>query len=937
MKCSSRTEATTNDILKTLSYLHPNGSTFEICGIGPKNRKLSLWGGEYAGGQKPIVAGWSGDQKNAARIIDELDRRGMPAGIYTTLNPCNPALMSRANNRLKAGVGRTQDAEIERLQNLLIDADPKRPSGISATEIEKAEALDVIRAVWRDLNIRGWPEPLAGDSGNGGHLVYKIDLDNAPENVEVLKGVLAALSEKFSTETVDIDTTVYNPARISKVYGTTTRKGDHTDDRPHRRAKILSLPNDPQPVPIELLKALAAEARPKESRPKVIQNGSPSYNRLDVPAYLSRYGVEIARTKPNGSGTLYVLKQCVFNPDHTSGEAAIGQAADGMLTYQCFHNSCRGMTWHDAKRLISGDDRLFESAPRVQNQGSSIAANHDVTANQEPAEWDRARELYPRLSFPWRVLPADISASLQQLARSHATSPLSLPGAAITIFASVLGSTVSVSPKQSWREPLIIWVVDIRPSGSGKTGPGRALCLVLYLAQTQVDQEYRAKKDEWNARKKKDKGPAPARAKSYFITDLTVEGVRHEMQGNRNGGAVAIYDELSSFLSAQNQYKSKGNDRESWLCLHDGNPLRVVRATESFTVSGARISIFGGIQPHVWRTIFGGDKGLYLADGTVYRFLPTFENDRSFPLTTESWADSNRKAWEQPLTLAMEWAGEIAKAEGWKAKCLCLDQDAQAFFFDWCNRLNESKSELPDQLKGFIPKSIGYALRLSGVLYCMRQFSAGSYPGAVMTLDDIRRGTDAAMFYMGHIVDATRALCSKDCITPTEMNHQTEHLAETLGALRDNVDSGRLAVGFIQKQFDQDLPPEKRVNSPRVMGTLLRQCGLTIPTRRFRINDKTGLACLMWDQKTESFLKTHQHHQHRQQAADDAGSQVLTKENGRQQCQHPHPAESPNVDDVDQKNPTSTPVSPRQSRAVANVDDVDEISTEKEKKETVTI
>ena len=88
----------------------------------------------------------------------------------------------------------------------------------------------------------------------------------------LVQHVLQALDARFSTERVKIDTSVYNAARICKVYGTLARKGDNRPDRPHRRAKILEVPGCPNPydlagarfapVPTDLLQALAAEVAP---------------------------------------------------------------------------------------------------------------------------------------------------------------------------------------------------------------------------------------------------------------------------------------------------------------------------------------------------------------------------------------------------------------------------------------------------------------------------------------------------------------------------------------------------------------------------------------------------------------------------------------------------------------------------------------------------
>jgi len=81
--------------------------------------------------------------------------------------------------------------------------------------------------------------------------------------------------------------------------------------------------------------------------------------------------------------------------------------------------------------------------------GHELESREQIEKDVEPDEWTGARELFPRTPFPWDSMPTKITESLKQLARSHATSPLSLPGAAVAIFASVLGRTVTVSPKGS--------------------------------------------------------------------------------------------------------------------------------------------------------------------------------------------------------------------------------------------------------------------------------------------------------------------------------------------------------------------------------------------------------------------------------------------------------------------------------------------------------
>src|SRR5262249_12683439 len=121
-----------------------------------------------------------------------------------------------------------------------IDADPVRDPLISATDGEKAAALDTALAVREFLRARQWPEPVLADSGNGFHLLYRVDLPAADGGF--VERVLKALARQFDSDRVKIDQSVFNPARICKLPGTLARKGDPTPTRPHRRAALLEVP-----------------------------------------------------------------------------------------------------------------------------------------------------------------------------------------------------------------------------------------------------------------------------------------------------------------------------------------------------------------------------------------------------------------------------------------------------------------------------------------------------------------------------------------------------------------------------------------------------------------------------------------------------------------------------------------------------------------------
>jgi hypothetical protein len=165
--------------------------------------------------------------------------------VYATLNEVNPALLARAANRLEEWPrSTTSDRDVVRRRWLPLDFDPVRPSGVSSSDNEHKAAQERATEVKEYLTGRGWPEPIVGDSGNGHHLLYRIDLPNDDASTALVKDILETLAFRFDDEEVKLDTGVHNAARIWKVYGTTARKGDSVPSRPHRVSTLINVPTE---------------------------------------------------------------------------------------------------------------------------------------------------------------------------------------------------------------------------------------------------------------------------------------------------------------------------------------------------------------------------------------------------------------------------------------------------------------------------------------------------------------------------------------------------------------------------------------------------------------------------------------------------------------------------------------------------------------------
>lgn len=159
-------------------------------------------------------------------------------GVYFIPNPIKPELLARCANRMQTAKESvlTTDDDILFRRWMLVDADPIRPDGISSTDEEKKHAYEAIVAARQLLKTTFDFDSILADSGNGYHLLVPVGLNTDDQGF--VKRMLDQLGNRLDTSRVKIDRKVFNPARIVKLYGTWSRKGDSTNDRPHRLATI---------------------------------------------------------------------------------------------------------------------------------------------------------------------------------------------------------------------------------------------------------------------------------------------------------------------------------------------------------------------------------------------------------------------------------------------------------------------------------------------------------------------------------------------------------------------------------------------------------------------------------------------------------------------------------------------------------------------------
>lgn len=313
---------------------------------------------------------YSGYFKGADKLIQELAWLPEDGGnVYITLNDIDDTCYNREQrDKLKVSKITTSDDNIDGYKYLLIDLDPIRPSGTGSTDAQLSAAHTKAAEIYKYLKQEQFPEPLIALSGNGWHLLYKISIANTPDNRKMIENCLKALDMMFSDDVVGVDTGVFNPARICKLYGTYACKGADTEETPHRLAELRYIPKVFEEIPLERLQWLAANA-PQKEQPRRAYTGD-VIRMPPLAEWIAQHNVPVRETVHQGGTTKYILECCPFNSDHRNKDAAVFEQADGSLGFNCFHNSCSDKHWSDF-RVCYEPDAYTKGAP-----DTSLKPNH---------------------------------------------------------------------------------------------------------------------------------------------------------------------------------------------------------------------------------------------------------------------------------------------------------------------------------------------------------------------------------------------------------------------------------------------------------------------------------------------------------------------------------------------------------------------------------
>lgn len=268
-------------------------------------------------------------------------------GTYcVTLNRLSTTVTQLVTNKLSVITKNNNccvnDTLVDNINWLFIDIDPDRPPKTSSTDEQLEEAKAVVYDVKDYLTEIGFAEPLIAMSGNGYHLLYKVDMENTVQNKKRIKLALELLHNKFKDRKAKVDTANSNPSRLCKLYGTNAVKGTI-----HRESTIISVPKEFKINNVDLLVPLVEESTivnngqiydsPKIPYTKPIFNDWLDYR-------IEKYCIPVVSTEIRDGIMYYHLAHCVHNADHNADITRKYNPNTGLYNgvpnYRCYNANC---------------------------------------------------------------------------------------------------------------------------------------------------------------------------------------------------------------------------------------------------------------------------------------------------------------------------------------------------------------------------------------------------------------------------------------------------------------------------------------------------------------------------------------------------------------------------------------------------------------------
>ena len=409
-----------------------------------------------------IYSGIFDNDDSLIREINKFDKEYY--NIYFIFNELKDALNGLPQlNKMVRGAKTITDRDVKFRRWLLFDFDPIREGDvhdIASNNEEFENSKETARKARRFLVSKGFKQPVVCFSGNGTHLLARIDdIPCNDETDNVCKNVLKYVAMQFTDDKVDCDIKVFNRARLTKFYSSISRKGGNTKERPHRKSEIVVIPPIIEKTSYEVLKQLSDDFLATQVSDPTPQQGSwntAQHTPFNIDEFLSNNGLEVLKeSRAYDGGRKIVLKQCPFHPEHGK-DSAIFVAPNGAITFTCFHSGCSGNDWRTLR--LKFDPHAYDKKEYEPRQYSQQPPQRQYTP-QKPKYTikEESEELGKKWLSMSSIKKVDLS-SIESMKTRYKDLDSNIVGLNVGEVSILSGS--NSSGKSSWINNLILNIIQ---------------------------------------------------------------------------------------------------------------------------------------------------------------------------------------------------------------------------------------------------------------------------------------------------------------------------------------------------------------------------------------------------------------------------------------------------------------------------------------------
>jgi hypothetical protein len=331
-----------------------------------------------------------------------------------------------------------------------------------------------------------------------------------------------------------------------------------------------------------------------------------------------------------------------------------------------------------------------------------------------PAPIEQRAHAIPVPPFPLEVFPPLVARFLGQGSEAVGAPADLLAVPFLGYAAAAIGNRRRLALKRRWVRKATLWTGVVAASGEGKSPADAYARAPLDVLQAEADERfqeqdraYRRDMAQWKATDPVIRGdePRPPLYEHWYTTDPTVEALAPMLHANP--GVVAAFDELVAWARGCNAYKRGGNDRQKYLEVWNGRPLKVDRKTQgALYVPDPVLGIVGGIQPERLSEL---TREASVHDGLLPRFCWTYPD-----VTPRDWD------WTETETDELDAIVELFRQlRASPVQSIGPAPEARVRWAAWYDATMRSRGSMPPLAREVTSKMPAHLATLWLVLHCL--------------------------------------------------------------------------------------------------------------------------------------------------------------------------------------------------------------------------